>query len=1306
MAQLILERVGAAIGSRVFSGALGALGATLGRAAGRYLGGRLDRALFGTTRHVDGPRLTDVHLQGSTEGASIPAVYGRVRIAGQMIWAARYKEHVSVERRSTGGKGGLARTTAVDETTYSYTLSFAVGLCEGPAARMSRAWANGEPLDLSTLNWRFHPGTEDQAADPVIEAVEGAANAPAYRGLCYVVFEDMPLDQFGNAPPQLSFELIRPVPSAGPARLEEMAQGVCLIPGAGEFVYATEVIRRNVGPGADIAENMHAEAERANLKVSLDQLQSDLPQCRSVLLVVAWFGADLRCGVCEIKPGVELAEKTTRPRIWRAGGVDRAGGHLISQVGGAPAFGGTPSDASVVQAIQELKARGFKVGLYPFILMDAPADNALPDPYGGAAQAAYPWRGRITCHPAAGRAGSPDKTAAAASQVAAFFGTASVSDFSIAGDEVAYAGPAEWSLRRFILHNAKLAAAAGGVDAFVLGSELRGVTTVRSSATAYPAVAALKTLANDVRSVLGAATTLTYAADWSEYFGHQPQDGSGDVFFHLDPLWADAAVDCIGVDWYPPLADWRDGAGHADASLARTPYDPAYLAARIEAGEDYDWYYADDVARAAQTRTPITDGAYAKPWVFRAKDLRNWWANAHYDRPGGIESASPTEWTPQSKPIWLVELGCPAIDKGANAPNLFVDPKSAESARPPFSSGAPDDLIQRRMLEAYLCYWSGPANPTSAVYGGPMIDPAGVHLWAWDARPFALFPTRRDLWADGANWRLGHWLNGRAGAGGLSEVVADLCRRAGVTDAATGGLTGIVPGYIVDSPAEARAAIEPLARVFAFDAREHEGAIVFEHDVEGDAAMLSLDTLVEAPDGRAAITRDDGADAPCEARVRFLDPERDYRVAMVSARQRDAAGAGVETVDAPLCLSVEAAEAAAQAILAKARAEIETLSVALAPSQLAVEPGDGATLAAPGAPESFRVARIEEGPTREALLSRRAPAAAAATVFAPAPAAAPLTAAPSAPDFVLLDLPPIPGAEDDDRPLFAALAAPWSGPVDFYAGEAAETATWRGRAEFPAIMGALQWDLWPGPVGRWDEGNVVRVSLSGADLASVTDDALFAGANTFAIEQADGGWEILQARDIELVSAGTYDLRRLLRGQLGTEGAIGAPAASGARIVKIDPRLARVSIASHEIGAPLAWIAVAAPLAPTDPAGAAVGSVWSRVWARPFSPAHVAGWRLAGGDVALSWIRRTRIGGDAWGQPDVPLSEEREAYQVEILSGGTAIRVIETDQPAATYAASDQIADFGAPPSALTVRVAQISSTYGPGTRTESTISL
>ncbi|MGE3302980.1 MAG: phage portal protein [Hyphomonadaceae bacterium] len=73
---------------------------------------------------------------------------------------------------------------------------------------------------------------------------------------------------------------------------------------------------------------------------------------------------------------------------------------------------------------------------------------------------------------------------------------------------------------------------------------------------------------------------------------------------------------------------------------------------------------------------------------------------------------------------------------------------------------------------------------------------------------------------------------------------------------------------------------------------------------------------------------------------------------------------------------------------------------------------------------------------------------------------------------------------------------------------------------------------------------------------------------------------------------------------------------------------------------------------------------------------------------------------------DAPVAEEREAWRVEIRSGPSLIRAIETAAPAATYAAAAQIADFGSPPASLTVRIGQISGVYGVGTQAESTFTL
>ena len=594
MAELVLAKVGEAAASAWLPQGLAFIGSTVGR----VIGSSLDSTFL--TPPIESPRVPQFHLTEGREGVGVPIVYGRCRVGSQLIWAANFRERRDVH----GGKGG----PRVAE--YSYSLSFAVGLCEGEITRVSRCWANGEPFDLSQVTWRLYRGTEDQAPDPVIEAIEG--HAPAYRGLAYIVFEDMPVDQFGARMPQLSFEVVRQV-GGDVGRMESVARAVNMIPGSGEFSLATDIVKRRIGPGRETAENLHGTELKSDFEASLDQLEAELPNVSRINLVVGWFGTDLRCGECEIKPGVEIAAKATTPHTWSVAGIERGAAHLVSQSDGRANYGGTPSDESVRQAIAMLKSRGYHVTLYPFLLMDVSAGNGLPDPYGGAEQAAFPWRGRIT---------------------------------TIAGDAAAQIEDFFDAYRPFILHYAELAAETGA-DGVLIGSELVGLTRAVVGA-AYPAVAALRALAEDVSVVVGPSVDVSYGADWTEYGAHVVGD---DVTFPLDALWASDAITYVGLDWYPPMADWQG----SDAPSADE------LRANVAGGEAFDWYYADADARLAQARTAISDGAFGEPWVFRQKDIRTWWASAHHERTGGVRSGAPTGWMPGMKPMRFVEIGVPAV---------------------------------------------------------------------------------------------------------------------------------------------------------------------------------------------------------------------------------------------------------------------------------------------------------------------------------------------------------------------------------------------------------------------------------------------------------------------------------------------------------------------------------------------------------------------------------------------------------------------------------------------------------------------
>ena len=203
MATLVLQAAGQAVGG--FLG--GPVGAMLGRAAGGIAGSIFDQALFGSgNKHIQGPRLNDLQIMSSTQGAPIPKIYGRVRISGQIIWATRFHEVASTRSQKAGGKGSVIKPKT-KITEYAYYANFAVGLCEGVINSIGRVWADGKEIDISQYTWRLYKGDEDQLPDSLLIAKQGPDNAPAYRGTAYIVFENLPLERFGNRLPQLSFEV-------------------------------------------------------------------------------------------------------------------------------------------------------------------------------------------------------------------------------------------------------------------------------------------------------------------------------------------------------------------------------------------------------------------------------------------------------------------------------------------------------------------------------------------------------------------------------------------------------------------------------------------------------------------------------------------------------------------------------------------------------------------------------------------------------------------------------------------------------------------------------------------------------------------------------------------------------------------------------------------------------------------------------------------------------------------------------------------------------------------------------------------
>lgn len=479
--------------------------------------------------------------------------------------------------------------------------------------------------------------------------------------------------------------------------------GVNLLPSTGEFTYDTiAYLGQRVTEAAASSINRYANGGPFNATgtttdytIALDTLQADLPGCTTVALVIAWFGNSTDVASCQIYPSTTYIGGTFEKVAggsddWRCSSLTQNSSGLIPipSVNGAFVYGGTPADQSIVRCLQDLKARGLRTVFYPFLLMTAPG---------------YPWRGRITYM-------GSDISSAATAAVNSFLGAATTAQFSrdTSNLTVAYSGSAtDYTYRRMILHYANLCVLAGGVDLFLLGSEFRGLETIRGAAWTqagttgsdgkvtwdYPFVDGLITLADDVRAVFDGASLskdlaglhnlIAYSADWSDWMGFQ-HPGENGQWPHLDQLFAHANIDLVSFDNYLPLSDWTTGGGGLDAINWSVPapnpaswppaasalnglgltgqatiYSLAYLQANIEGGEKFNWYYSDGNnlgigldPNGTDLRVSLPEGDrlaqarqpyYANQQLLANKQVRWWWNNPHQ---AIYDNGDGTGWSP------------------------------------------------------------------------------------------------------------------------------------------------------------------------------------------------------------------------------------------------------------------------------------------------------------------------------------------------------------------------------------------------------------------------------------------------------------------------------------------------------------------------------------------------------------------------------------------------------------------------------------------------------------------------------------
>ncbi|MGP1358388.1 baseplate megatron protein TIM-barrel domain-containing protein, partial [Roseicyclus sp.] len=539
----------------------------------------------------------------------------------------------------------------------------------------------------------------------------------------------------------------------------------------------------------------------------------------------------------------------------------------------------------------------------------------------------------------------------------------------------------------------------------------------------------------------------------------------------------------------PPDGDWRTWLVLGGRGAGKTRAGAEWVRAQVEGPTPEDKGKARHVALVAETYDQALavmvkgqSGILAcsppdrRPrWVAGERLLI--WPNGAEGRVFSAHDAEALRG-PQFDLAWADEFGCAAIDRGTNQPNVFLDPKSDESALPHFSSGRRDDAIQAQYLRAVLDYWSDlERNPVSEVYGGPMLDMDRAHAWAWDARPWPAFPHDAARWADGGNWTRGHWLTGRLDAAPLDLVVAEICERAGVSHYDVSRLHGLVRGHLAGETDTARAALQPLMLAHGFDAVERDGRLVFRPLPLRPEAVLTEEATAIDEGGQGGFTRIRAPEAETVGRLRiaYADGEASHDARVAEATHPGDASDLVSETALPLALTPPEATAIAERRLAEARVARDALKLSLPPSSRAL--GAGSLIALEDG-TTWRIDRVTDRGARDVEAVRVEPS----TAEPSDEAADPATHQPFVPPLpvtpIFLDLPLLTGAEVPHAPHLAVAAAPWPGAVAVYRAPGPDGFELDSIVERGAVAGVLETPLFAAPAGLWDRGAPMRVRLA------------------------------------------------------------------------------------------------------------------------------------------------------------------------------------------------------------------------------------
>ncbi len=549
---------------------------------------------------------------------------------------------------------------------------------------------------------------------------------------------------------------------------------------------------------------------------------------------------------------------------------------------------------------------------------------------------------------------------------------------------------------------------------------------------------------------------------------------------------------------------------------------------------------------------------------------------------------------------------------------------------------------------------------------------------------------------DGTNYDRGHWLNGRISSTTLAEIVAQLTARSGLERVDVSHLYGLVTGYMIESVESCRQSLQPLMLAYSFDSASPGELLSFFSRGESAHWPIAEEQCVDL-DGEPVLsfTRAPKAETAERVALTYVRADFDYLPGATEASLPGAAEPTTDQLALPIVLSEGEAEAIAGRALTEANVARESLGCTLPPSDLALVAGDVLAVERSGTTDYFRIDRIEDSGPRQVTAVRVETGVYRASLVSETARRAPVLTNSGPVDAIFLDLPLLTGDENPVWPYVAAARSPWSGPVAVYSASQDYGYRLDGTLRKPAVFGETLEPLASAVPGLWSEAQL-RVRLAVGKLESRSAADVLSGANVAALRYGgEGDWEVVQFRSAELVASREYVLSGLLRGQAGTDGIMPAVWPTGTRFLLLDGAASQIRLPAQARGTERHYRVGPDNRAYDDKSYGHYVEVFDGVGLRPYRPVHLAASRLANGTVAVTWLRRTRIDGDNWNAPDVPIGEEAETYLVKVWREGAVVREETVSSTRYAYLAADQAADGGS--TAIDFDVAQVSARFGPG---------